>query len=166
MIGNVARYDPQKDHLNLLKALELICSKKINFYCFLIGSNIDKKNIELVSEIKKLKLTNHIKLIGQNSDITQIMNGLDLHILSSSYGEGFPNVVAESMACGTPCVVTDVGDSSYIVGKSGWVIPPNDHIKLAKALEKALNEKGTFKWNKRCNQARLRIKKNTILVKL
>ena len=113
-----------------------------------------------MSDIKRLKLTNHIKLLGQNNDISEVMNGLDLHILSSSYGEGFPNVVAESMACGTPCVVTDVGDSALVVGKTGWVVPPKSSSKLARAIENALCEKGTIKWSKRCKKVRLRIKQN------
>ena len=65
LIGNVARFDPQKDHLNLLKALNLIKNKKINFKCIFVGFNVDNKNIELLSNIKKLKLSNHIKLLGQ-----------------------------------------------------------------------------------------------------
>ena len=160
LIGKVARYDPQKDHLNFLNALSLIRSKNINFFCVLIGFNIDKKNINLMSDIKRLKLTKHVKLLGQNDNILEVMNGLDLHILSSSYGEGFPNVVAESMACGTPCVVTDVGDSALVVGKTGWIVPPKNPAKLAKAVENALLEKGSNKWNKRCKKARLRIKQN------
>ena len=85
--------------------------------------NILKKNkVKIISsggtykEIKRLKLSNHVKLLGQTDNISEVMNGLDLHILSSSYGEGFPNVIAESMACGTPCIATDVGDSSFVIG--------------------------------------------------
>ena len=100
-----ARYDKKKDHLNLLNALSLIRSKNINFFCILVGLNIDKNNFRLVSEIKRLKLSNNVKLLGQNDNISQVMNGLDIFIQSSSYGEGFPNVVAESMACATPCIV-------------------------------------------------------------
>jgi glycosyltransferase involved in cell wall biosynthesis len=166
LIGNVARYDPQKDHLNLLNALSLIREKNRNFFCVLVGSNVNQNNIDLISVIKRLKLSNHVKLLGQNNNISKVMNGLDIHVLSSSYGEGFPNVVAESMACGTPCIVTDVGDSALIVGKTGWVVPPKNSIRLAKAIEKALYEKNTNKWNKRCNKARLRIKNNYNISKM
>jgi glycosyltransferase involved in cell wall biosynthesis len=166
IIGNVARYDPKKDHLNLIKALSLIRSRNINFFCFLVGSNINLNNLRLVSQIKRLKLSKKIKLLGQNDNIPKIMNGIDVYVQSSSYGEGFPNVVAESMACGTPCVVTDVGDASLIVGKTGWVVPPNSPIKLAKSLTKALHEIGTQKWNIRCYKSRLRIKENFDISKM
>ena len=160
LIGNVARFDPKKDHFNLLNALALIRDKNINFFCVLVGSNIDKNNILLTSKIKKLKLSNHIKLLGKNDDILSVMNGLDIYVQSSSYGEGFPNVVAESMACKTPCIVTDVGDASFIVGKTGWLVLPNNPIDLAKAIEKAINEIYSKDWDIRCDTARLRVKEN------
>ena len=87
------------------------------------------------------------------------MSELNLHILSSN-SESFPNVVAEAMACETPCIVTNVGDAAHIVGKTGWVVPPENPLKLAKKMAKALSEIGTKKWEKRCIQARNRIKKN------
>ncbi len=166
LIGNVARYDPKKDHLNLLKALLIIKSKKINFHCILVGTGIDKNNLKLVQEIKKLNLSNHIKLMGQKDNIYSVMNGLDIYVQSSSYGEGFPNVVAESMACGTPCVVTDVGDSSFIVGETGWVAKPNNHIKLAIEIEKAILENGSKKSMKRSKETRLRIENNFDIQKM
>ena len=61
----------------------------------LAGSNIDKNNYELVNQLKKLNLFNHVKLLGRQKNITKIMNTLDLYVQSSKYGEGFPNVVAE-----------------------------------------------------------------------
>ena len=166
LIGNVARYDPKKDHLNLLNALSLVRSKNIDFFCIFVGTNINNNNTDLISEIKRLKLSNFVKLLGQNDDILQIMNGLDIHIQSSSYGEGFPNVVAEAMACETPCIVTDVGDAAFIVGKTGWVVPPRNSLELAKKIEKALIEIGSKNWNKRCYNARLRIKKNFDISKM
>ena len=166
LIGNVARYDPQKDHLNLLKALSIIRLKKINFFCILIGSNIDQNNIDLVNIIKKLNLHKNVILLGRNDNIPQVMNGLDLHVLSSCYGEGFPNVIAEAMACGTPCIATDVGDAAFIIGKTGWVVPPKNPIKLSGAIENALFEFGSKKWDNKCVKSRLTIKEKFSINKM
>ena len=87
------------------------------------------------------------------------MNGLDIHILTSK-SEAFPNVVVEAMACKTPCIATNVGDCSSIIGDTGWLAPPQNPIKLARVIEIALSEIGKKKWKKRRNQARLRIKRN------
>jgi glycosyltransferase involved in cell wall biosynthesis len=165
IIGLVARYHPVKDHFNLLQALSIMKSKNINFYCVLVGSNINNSNVKLISEIKRLKLSNFIKLIETNNNIVQVMNGLNIKILCSKR-EGFPNVVAEAMACGTPCIVTDVGDAALIVGKTGWIIPPNNPIKLAEAINKAINEMITKNWSKRCNQSRIRIEKKFDISKM
>ena len=157
IIGKVARYDPVKDHSNLLNSLQLLRLKKIDFLCLLIGSNI-QKNTKLLDQIRKLRLTKYVKLLRPEKNISKIMNCLDIHVLSSS-AEGFPNVVAEAMAFKTPCVVTNVGDASYIVGKTGWVVPPKNSLKLAFAIEKAIHEFKGKSWNLICNRARLRIRK-------
>jgi len=160
IIGNISRFHPKKDHINLIKALSILKSKNINFFCVLFGTNVNKNNTELVSAIKNLGLNSNVRLFGQNDNVVKIFNGIDLFVQSSSYGEGFPNVVAESMACKTPCVVTNVGDSSFILGDTGWIIPPNNPFKLAKSIQTAFNEIGKKKWIIRGDRSRSRIKKN------
>ena len=98
--------------------------------------------------------------------MTEVMNGIDIYDKSSSFGEGFPHVDAESMACGTPCVVTDVGDALNIVGKTGWVVPPKNPYKLAKGIEKGIYEMQTKQLDKKSHKARLRIKKNFEIMKM
>ena len=164
LIGCVARFDPLKDHLNLLNSISLIRLKNINFFCVLVGTNINKSKI-LINEIKRLKLNDCIKLLGPTKNISEVMNSIDIHV-QSSRSEGFPNVVAEAMAHKTPCIVTNVGDSSYIVGNTGWVVPPNEPVKLAKAIQLAFNEISTKNWVKRCNKARERIRKKFSMGKM
>jgi glycosyltransferase involved in cell wall biosynthesis len=77
-------------------------------------------------------------LVGPRNDIPSIMNGLDL-LCSSSFSEAFPNVLCEAMAAGVPCVTTDVGDSGYIVGDTGWVVPPRSPELLSEAIFTALS---------------------------
>ena len=84
LIGNIARYHPKKDHFNLLNALSHLRNRKINFRCALFGSNINRNNFQLSSEIKRLKLSKNVKLFGQNKNIVEVMNGIDLCIQSSS----------------------------------------------------------------------------------
>ncbi len=158
ILGNVSRFDPIKDHDMLLKALSIV-RKKRNFLCILVGLNMNKKNKVLINKIKELNLYQNIILLGSKNNIPEIMNGLDLHILTS-ISEAFPNVVVEAMACQTPCIATNVGDCAFIIGKTGWLVPPKNPIKLAKVLENALSEIGSQKWNKRRKQSRERIKKN------
>lgn len=106
-------------------------------------------------------LLEHVRLLDQRSDIPAVMNALDVHVLSSTT-EGFPNVVAEAMTCGTPCVTTDVGDAALIVGDTGWVVPSSSSEQLFEAITKALNEKQTNAgaWNARQQAARQRIEDN------
>lgn len=138
LLGMVARWDPQKDHASLFSAMALVKRARPQLRCVLVGLNMDRHNIELMALIAINELQDSVVLAGPRDDIPAVMNALDLHVLSSSYGEAFPNVVAEAMACETPCVVTEVGDAPLIVGETGRAIAPNDPGLLAQAIEQML----------------------------
>jgi len=140
LLGMVGRYDAQKDHQGLIEALSIVARRSCFFKIFLIGHDLDENNQNLKSRITFYQLDENVILLGQRTDIPAIMNAIDLHVLSSSFGEGFPNVIAEAMACGTPCVTTDVGDAAVIVGDTGWVVPPKNPQALASAILEAINE--------------------------
>lgn len=133
LILHVGRWNALKDHENLLKALKEINKYNIKFHAVLVGPNIDEDNYELADLINKYKLQKYVSLLGVRKDIPMIMSGADIFV-SSSRDEGFPNVIGEAMACETPCVVTDAGDSSYIVGETGIVVPTNNFNALAKGI--------------------------------
>jgi glycosyltransferase involved in cell wall biosynthesis len=63
---------------------------------------------------------------------------LDISASASAYGEAFPMIVGEAMSCGVPCVVTDVGDSGWIVGNTGRVVPPKNPEALANAWKELI----------------------------
>jgi glycosyltransferase involved in cell wall biosynthesis len=74
-----------------------------------------------------------------------LYNASDVVVLPSSWGEGFPNVLGEAIACGIPCVATDVGDSARIVAESaGKVVPPSDAHALADAVLTVMAENGRY----------------------
>lgn len=135
LIGCVARWNPQKDHANLIRALAALAGRHPRLTCVLVGGGMVPENAELMALLNDHGLAGRVVLAGQRNDVPAVMNALNLHVLASAYGEAFPNVVAEAMACGTPCVVTDVGDAAFIVGDTGLVAPPKDAGALASAVE-------------------------------
>lgn len=157
VIGLVGRWDPQKDHANLIAAVRIVRHRYPNLNLVLAGTKCDAGNSDLTGLLQASGLDRGIHLLGRRADVPALMNALDLHVLSS-YNEAFPNVVAEAMACGTPCIVTDVGDTTQIIGDTGWSVPPKDHQALAGAIERALRERDDLKhWATRKTAARQRI---------
>ena len=79
-------------------------------------------------------------LAGEIADMRAAYCALDLLVLTS-FGEGFPNVLAEAMACGLPCVTTDVGDARRIVSEQDVVVPARDAAALAEGILERLERR-------------------------
>lgn len=158
LIGLVARYDAMKDHTTFLDAASLLVKDYPDVHFILAGRGVDYNNSELTNIITSLGIEKNIHLLGERRDIPHITAALDI-ASSSSYGEGFPNVVGEAMACGVPCVVTDVGDSALLVGDTGRLVPPKSPCSLFEAWHELI-EMGQEERRRLGIAARCRIREN------
>lgn len=144
LIGLVGRIDPMKDHPTFLKAAALFARSQPTARFVCVGHGPEA----LVTELKQLALdlgvSERIIWAGGHEDMAAVYSSLNLAV-SASYGEGFPNVIGEAMACGVPCVVTNVGDSADIIGDLGFVVPARDPDSMA-AQWKACLERYDASW--------------------
>jgi glycosyltransferase involved in cell wall biosynthesis len=134
LIGIFARIHPMKDYGTFLDAARLLLDEvpSAKFVCAgEISEGFGEHNSKVRARAKKLKLDNAVRWLGPRTDPEHLMAACDLTTLTSNSGEGFPNSVAESLACGTPCVPTDVGDAYLIVEGFVQPIPKYDSKALA-----------------------------------
>jgi len=137
VIGIVARIDYMKGYIILSQVAKKILQNYKNIYFFSIGDgdkNIKKECENILEEFNNKKFI----WLGAQKNVEDFYSGFDIYI-SSSFGEGFSNSIAEAMSCECACVVTDVGDSAKIVGKYGIVVRSNDNDSLYKGIEIMLN---------------------------
>ena len=159
LIGLVGRFDTQKDHRTFLQAAAQMHARLSDTYFLLCGDEITWENAQLVRWIEAAGIRQRCHLLGRREDMPRLTAALDIAASSSSHGEGFSNVIGEAMACGVPCVVTDVGDAALIVGNTGRVVPPRDPHALAQHWH-ALLELGLEGRNRLGRAARHRIEEH------
>jgi glycosyltransferase involved in cell wall biosynthesis len=140
LIGLVGRFDPMKDHPTFLRAAALLAQERENVRFVCVGDGPAGYRRELRALGEDLGLTRRLIWAGVRADMPAVYNALDIATSSSAYGEGFPNAVGEAMSCGVPCVVTDVGDSAWIVKETGRVVPPGDPEKLTLGWADVINQ--------------------------
>ena len=133
VIGMLARFHPQKDHRNFVRAAGLIRREREDVRFLLCGWSMDWDNSELVSWVDEAGIRDRIHLVPRRPDANRVQASLDVGVLSSQGGEAMPLTIGEAMACGVPCAVTDVGDAALLVGDTGRVAPPRDPNALAAA---------------------------------
>ncbi|MCU1241422.1 MAG: putative Phosphatidylinositol alpha-mannosyltransferase [Candidatus Acidoferrum typicum] len=132
VIGIAARFHVLKDYRNFVQAAALLHTRFSGVHFVMCGLGVAPDNRELAQWIKDSGIQMHCHLLGEQRDIARLFSAFDI-ATSSSLSEAFPLSVGEAMACATPCVVTNVGDSALIVGDTGRVVAPGNPDALATA---------------------------------
>jgi len=149
LFGMLARWHPQKDHVSLINSFKILKddrNNKFKWKLLLVGKGI-LKNKKLNDLLKKNKLLEQTILEDDTENVNGFLSAMDINILSSSYGEAFPNIIGEAMSCSTPTIATNVGDSSFILGNHGWIAKPSNPRSLYQCILRAYRtKKNKEKW--------------------
>ena len=156
VIGLVGRYHRQKGHCEFFRAASLLSRAYPRAVFVLCGDGVTWENEELSAMVDTYGLRPNVRLLGRHDDMPGLLPVFDIATSASICGEGFSNTVGEAMACGVPCVVTDVGDSALVVADAGVVVAPQDAEALVQGWQRllALDAGDRDKWSQRA-RARL-----------
>jgi len=156
VVGTLGRFNLDKDHDNFVRAAGQLAARDERF--LMIGRDLDADNDALRAWIRATGHADRFVLLGERDDVAVCLAAMDIFCLSSRT-EAFPNVVGEAMAVGLPCVSTDVGDVTALLGDAGVVVPRADPDALAAAMA-ALIGRGTTHLRLLGQRGRERIRAN------
>lgn len=137
VIGSVARFNAYKDHHNFVNAALNVIKKFPKTIFLMVGTDITKSNKDLFNIIQSAGMEKNFRLLGEYHAMDEIYHSMDIFCLHSR-SEGFPNVLGEAMSSGIPCISTDVGDASELLGKNGIIVEAEDSIQLSNAMQEML----------------------------
>ncbi len=138
LVGVVGRRHPLKGHDDFLRSAMEVNRRHPEVHFVLAGRGVTRDDPSFGEYLKNRDLARHIHFLGQRSDMPRLFASLDL-LAMPSVSEGFPNVLGEAMACGIPCVATDVGESREIVADTGSIVPPGKPGEMAAAIDAMLD---------------------------
>ena len=132
LIGLVARFSDLKGQAVFIRAMGQVASQMPRAHFVLCGTNITAANTTLTQWVEETGYPQHFHLLGERMDVERVHAALDVEV-SASVSEAFSNSIGEALCCGVPCVVTDVGDSAWLIENAGRVVPAQDAPAMTQA---------------------------------
>lgn len=135
IVAMIGRFDVQKGHRMLIDAAATLRERRPQVHYLLAGQDVDDSNAALARWLSERTLQSSVSLLGIREDIPRLLAAVDALVLPS-VGEGFPNVVGEAMASAVPCIASNVGDTAFLIGDTGFIVPPGDAGALASSIDR------------------------------
>jgi glycosyltransferase involved in cell wall biosynthesis len=128
-----------KGHTYLISAVARLIEKGLRVKCFIAGQGMLENNLS--AQIKKMGLSNSVKLLGYRNDVADLLNACDLFCMPS-LNEALGYSLIEAMAVGKPVVASDVGGIPEVIshGKEGLLVKPKDAKALSDTIERFLSD--------------------------
>ena len=140
VIGRVARFDPMKDHRLFLSCARELSTLVPNTVFVCVGNHTTEQGRLAIEHARALGIQDQVRWVMPSTDMVGVFNAMDLVVSTSAFGEGFPNVIAEAMACGVPTVATDVGDSALLLSDQSRIVPRRDKSAMVQAMRAILEK--------------------------
>jgi glycosyltransferase involved in cell wall biosynthesis len=140
-ISYIGRIAPEKNLINLIKAIRIVVEKGHLVALSLSGEANSKKYLQYVNQtIEELSLTNIVKYNGPVTDVTEVYKKTDLLCLISFF-EGFSNVISEAISCGIPVLASNIEENRYLIEdkKNGFLVDPQSPKSVAEGIDQFLN---------------------------
>lgn len=139
VVAMVARAHPMKSPEVLAEAVVRARARGHDLHLLLVGRGMDQPPPAVARIIAEAIPPDRVTLSGERSDVPGWLPGVDILAVPSSWGEGFPNILGEAMACAVPAVATDVGDAAHVLERTGIIVPPGDPAAMAHAIERLVS---------------------------
>lgn len=136
LIGVIARFHPMKGHQFFLETINefIYENPNLKIKILLAGNNIDISTPSLIAIIDKCSnLKGKIHLLGPVKNSNEILSSLDLLCVPSLWGEGFPNIIGESLMSKVLAIGSDIGDTSTLLPEN-FVFPARSTFEFKKCL--------------------------------
>lgn len=144
IIGTIARLDPIKNHIMMLRAFKIVLESCPNTKLMIVGDGEKMDNLKTLS--RDLGISDQLIFTGYITEPVHYLALMDIFLLSS-LSEGTSMTLLEAMSLAKPCVVTDAGGNPEIIENegNGLVTPNDDAAAFANAIIEILNDKNKYK---------------------
>jgi glycosyltransferase involved in cell wall biosynthesis len=145
VFGILARIEPYKGHLDIVKAAEQLAKDGRRFKLLIAG--IGNYEQELRQEVEKRKLEEYVRFLGFQTDVAKFLSILDVQ-LNASYGTETSSLsILEGFSMNVPAIVSDYGGNPWLVddGENGLMFPTRDDSALYRCIAKVMDEPETLR---------------------